>query len=448
MAYNPNTNSTDVTNTGTITAADAVVAAPTGNGLPLSGASTAGSIVAIKSNGGASSWIAAITGTLSGTYYFELSNSSTNGTDGTWINVNGRQTGLTGTSTSSNYFTTATGEYRGSPAGSLWFRVRNVGGSGLSTTVTLSMSTGTGPVFLYSSIPSGTNTIGTVLSSNAPLAQVTGAVIAATTTITAGPTSDIVKAGSATVYISGTHAGVNVTFEQSPDGIMWYPTQAQRTDNGVLTTLGATGVLTSNVTVAYDVSPLLGATQLRVRATAWTSGSAAINISPAIRAAEIAPTATLAAGSAAIGSVTVASGTVTTVSTVTAVTTVGTITNGVKVATSPTGGATTFTLISAATTNATVAKASAGTLLSINAYNNGAAVCFLKLYNKATAPTVGTDVAVKTILLPPGGGSNIVAPVAGYNFAAGIAYAITGLPATTDTTAVALNQVVINGAYA
>jgi hypothetical protein len=155
-------NSTDSNVSGTITAADAVVAAPTGNGIPLSGTSTTGSLVAVQSNGGASSWLASITGTLSGTYYFEVSNNSTTGTDGTWINVNGRQTGLVSTTTVADYKTIVTGEFRGSPAAASWFRVRNVGGSGLSTTVVLRMSTGVGPVFLYSSIPSGTNNIGNV----------------------------------------------------------------------------------------------------------------------------------------------------------------------------------------------------------------------------------------------------------------------------------------------
>lgn len=119
----------------------------------------------------------------------------------------------------------------------------------------------------------------------------------------------------------------------------------------------------------------------------------------------------------------------------------------VYAATRTINGATTFTLISAATTNATSLKASAGTLYSLNAYNNGASAAYLKLFNLAVAPTVGTSVAAMTILLPAGGGSNIFVPAMGLAFGTGIAYAITGLGTTADTTAVAAAQVFVNGSY-
>lgn len=48
-------------------------------------------------------------------------------------------------------------------------------------------------------------------------------------------------------------------------------------------------------------------------------------------------------------------------------------------------------LASAATTNATSVKTSVGRLAQIRGYNAGAAGRYLKLYNKASAPTVGTD---------------------------------------------------------
>jgi len=55
---------------------------------------------------------------------------------------------------------------------------------------------------------------------------------------------------------------------------------------------------------------------------------------------------------------------------------------------------------SAATTNATSAKASAGEVHVILATNTTATVKYLKLYNKASAPTVGTDTPILTIALP------------------------------------------------
>lgn len=79
-----------------------------------------------------------------------------------------------------------------------------------------------------------------------------------------------------------------------------------------------------------------------------------------------------------------------------------TVENGLATATvaSATGGYTPGKLISAATTNATSVKASAGTVGYITASNVNAAARYLKIYNKASAPTVGTDVPVHTFLIP------------------------------------------------
>lgn len=66
-----------------------------------------------------------------------------------------------------------------------------------------------------------------------------------------------------------------------------------------------------------------------------------------------------------------------------------------------TGGTNDFHLISAATTNATVIKASAGQVYGYEIYNNNAAARFVKLYNKATTPTVGTDTVLRTIGIAP-----------------------------------------------
>jgi hypothetical protein len=90
---------------------------------------------------------------------------------------------------------------------------------------------------------------------------------------------------------------------------------------------------------------------------------------------------------------------------------------------------------SAATTNATSAKASAGYVFNVNGYNSSATVTYLKFYNKATAPTVGTDVPVLTLALPPT--SVFAYDFAGYNFTVGIAYGLTTDAADAGTTGVA-----------
>lgn len=109
-----------------------------------------------------------------------------------------------------------------------------------------------------------------------------------------------------------------------------------------------------------------------------------------------------------------------------------------------------FRHISAATTNATSLKASAGTLYCIFAVNLNAAVRYLKLYNLATAPTVGTSTPVATLPIPSnsttGGGFTInLGP--GFDFSTGIAYALTTGAADSDTGAVAANEIFLVGTY-
>ena len=109
-----------------------------------------------------------------------------------------------------------------------------------------------------------------------------------------------------------------------------------------------------------------------------------------------------------------------------------------------------FRLISAASTNATSVKASAGTITTIVAVSmNETTVSYLKIYDKATAPTVGTDVPVMTIPVPTNiQGAGIVIPIPnGVTFSNGIAIAITGAVSDSDTTAVAADEVVINLTY-
>lgn len=116
-----------------------------------------------------------------------------------------------------------------------------------------------------------------------------------------------------------------------------------------------------------------------------------------------------------------------------------------------TGGVSTVgrLLSSAATTNATSLKASAGRLFKIRGLNNAAFIRYLKLYNKASAPNVGTDVPVITIPLKASADFDIDLGVYGHFFSTGIAYAITGAVADADTTAIAAADILgLNAWYA
>jgi hypothetical protein len=109
-----------------------------------------------------------------------------------------------------------------------------------------------------------------------------------------------------------------------------------------------------------------------------------------------------------------------------------------------------FRLVSAATTNATSVKAAAGALGFIYAINLNAAVRFLKLYNKASAPTVGTDTPIATLPIPASAtGAGFMLPIpGGVAFTTGIAYAVTTGYADADTAAVAAGEVFLFGGFA
>lgn len=97
-------------------------------------------------------------------------------------------------------------------------------------------------------------------------------------------------------------------------------------------------------------------------------------------------------------------------------------------------------LSSAASTNDTLVKAAQGWIFAIHGYNSASAVRYLKLYNLATTPTVGTSTPFKTIALPP--------QVAfaldydrGYEFDIGLGYGLTTGSADNDTGAVGAGDI-------
>lgn len=135
-------------------------------------------------------------------------------------------------------------------------------------------------------------------------------------------------------------------------------------------------------------------------------------------------------------------GALSTVSTVTGVTTVSTVTS----AGTPAAPATAYFLNSAATTNGALILTGTSGLQAFYASNTGAAHAYVKLYNKATAPVVGTDIPEMIIAVPAAvGGIPGIAELTpgfnGYRFPLGLGIAITGGVADTDATVVAAGQV-------
>lgn len=109
------------------------------------------------------------------------------------------------------------------------------------------------------------------------------------------------------------------------------------------------------------------------------------------------------------------------------------------------GGLSKFHLVSAASTNATNLKASAGQVYAITAFNLNAAAMYLKFHNTAGTPTAGTGVT-DTFLIPGNtAGAGVVINIdKGIIFTTGIG--ITLVTGITDASAVAVgaSEIVLN----
>lgn len=294
---------------------------------------------------------------------------------------------------------------------------------------------------LLSKLPAALGGTSTALSLPVALASDTAAGSITTQNLvpagaaTAGSAVEIVLNGAASLAVqtTGTFTGA-LSLQATTDGAVWVTVGGTPFLN--VNTGGYLAAITSALQSVFQAD-VGGFTKARITALAAVTGSAAVTLRSAANPSMIALDASLPAGTNAIGSVTVASGTVTTVSTVTSV-----------AASTPAVTTTTAaTLSSAATTNATSVKASAGNLYSVTASNVGAAAAFLKVFNLATAPTVGTSVPFLTIPIAPSGVANITFGTQGIRMSAGIAFAITNLVADADTTAIAAAQVKIAIAY-
>lgn len=105
-----------------------------------------------------------------------------------------------------------------------------------------------------------------------------------------------------------------------------------------------------------------------------------------------------------------------------------------------TGAASGAHLVSAATTNATIVKGSAGRVLGWALANTNAAFRYVKLHNQTTTPTAGTGV-VRTIAIPP----NSLAQMkleGGIAFSTGIGLTTVTGAADADNTAVGVNDII------
>ena len=116
-------------------------------------------------------------------------------------------------------------------------------------------------------------------------------------------------------------------------------------------------------------------------------------------------------------------------------------------AAAPSGGASPFHFISGASVNNVNLKNGPGTVYLTAAMNLNSSPRFLRLYDKASTPSVGADVPIQTYVLPGNSqGAGAVIPIdVGICTASGIGFGITGgSVGDGDTTVTGLGDVVVN----
>ena len=218
-------------------------------------------------------------------------------------------------------------------------------------------------------------------------------------------------------FCTGTFSTVNCTFEGSLEATgasNWFGIQAIRTNANAIET--TTGNLSAQPAYGWELS-VNALKRVRVRATARSSGTQSWRFVQGTYATEPIPGAQVSATQPVSGTVTI---------------------------TNPTG--TTYNVVTAASTNSAVVKATAGTLYEITISNPTATAAYVKLYNKTTAPTVGTDVPVLTQAVAAGATVALTFGQVGKRFATGIGIACTAAAAATDT-GVSVAGIQINATY-
>ncbi len=233
---------------------------------------------------------------------------------------------------------------------------------------------------------------------------------------------DVSRASNIMIFCTGTFSTVNCTFEGSLEAsgdTNWFGVQVVRSNANTIET--TTGNLSAQPAYAWEAS-VNALKRFRVRCTARTSGTQSWRFVQGTYATE--PVPAIQASTMAISGVVAVYGQPQTSS----------------------GGATSHHhAISAASTNATSVKTTSGTITDITLSNNGAGVAYFKLYMKTSAPVVGTDTPIMTVLIPVNGTVVVTFPMG--KRLGGIAYAIAGGMAVSDTTAVGAAQVSVGMSY-
>jgi hypothetical protein len=225
---------------------------------------------------------------------------------------------------------------------------------------------------------------------------------------TVGGNIDALPYQSISAQVSGTFTAT-LTFQVSNDGVTWV-------SKAIISSTASSAA--STTTSAGVWSGDLGARYFRVIATAFTSGTANVTIQFSA-ASQFNAVATQPVS----GSLTSA---------------------GTTTATPATGSS--YNVVTAATTNGANIKTTAANLYEVTISNVTATAAFVKFYNKASAPTVGTDVPVLTISAPANTTVAVPLGTLGKRFVTGLGIAVTANAVATDSTATVVG-IQINATY-
>lgn len=252
----------------------------------------------------------------------------------------------------------------------------------------------------------------------------------ATVPITPGPRDTLVAA------VSGTFVET-ISLQGSLDGVTWFTVNGPATWLNVATGASATAITGAGLWQA-TISAL---PYVRLAATSYTSGSAAVVLDATDGNAMIALDAPLPAGSNVIGLVRVqdgyGAGTSVVVKAANTAPVAGDTSQVVTQSPNYVASATGQHIAVATGTPAGVIKASGGSLFELDVSNNSGATVYVKLFNSASVPVPGTTPASQVIPVATGQAVVVEFGQYGKRFAAGIGYAVTGGMADTDTTAIA-----------
>lgn len=225
--------------------------------------------------------------------------------------------------------------------------------------------------------------------------------------------------GGCMIQVTGTYTGP-LSLQATIDGTNWVTVGMASAIKNVNTDTYSTTIASASTGIFF--ASCAGYVKIRITALAAVTGTATVSMNLSRAARTVTMDSAIPAGTNILGQV--------------------------QLQPSANQGNTLHAKISTADVNATNVKSSAGTVMAGLIANKALTGMWLKLYDKATAPVVGTDVPVCRVFvgasstLPFDFGPN------GGKFVNGIGYGMTSTDANTDTVGVLAAQCYLTLVYA